>query len=189
MLLMRGATATVVNPDVGVLYFNPRSSCEERRQCGHGCWCQADISIHAPHARSDSFHRVDYRRQSYFNPRSSCEERPATLDVTPIVKRISIHAPHARSDKGIQSFVNYPEDFNPRSSCEERRLKCDISKFYPSVFQSTLLMRGATLTNQALEGMSEISIHAPHARSDLTTVLLAVQYNQFQSTLLMRGAT
>ena len=56
------------------------------------------------------------------------------------------------------------------------------------VFQSTLLMRGATKGDGQECGRKSISIHAPHARSDgmgLTRVPIA----RFQSTLLMRGAT
>ena len=34
-------------------YFNPRSSCEERRDAGNHRVPEAGISIHAPHARSD----------------------------------------------------------------------------------------------------------------------------------------
>ena len=55
-------------------------------------------------------------------------------------------------------------------------------------FQSTLLMRGATAIMVAAVFHLRISIHAPHARSDAirrthgATIL-------FQSTLLMRGAT
>ena len=56
---------------------------------------------------------------------------------------ISIHAPHARSDL-VPSFV---------STCT-------------SLFQSTLLMRGATRNNCGNVTPPGISIHAPHARSD-----------------------
>ena len=82
-------------------YFNPRSSCEERRKGVHKCRC----------------HR-------YFNPRSSCEERLL------------------RADTHIQGYG----DFNPRSSCEERHTLADM-----------------------LDSIGYISIHAPHARSDIIT--------------------
>ena len=62
-------------------------------------------------------------------------------------------------------MVMHSHDFNPRSSCEERRaLKGIIVQF--DLFQSTLLMRGATTV----------------ATKDVDAML-------FQSTLLMRGAT
>jgi len=56
------------------------------------------------------------------------------------------------------------------------------------LFQSTLLMRGATRGWQGVFPLKTISIHAPHARSD--RAFLVVRLLQvFQSTLLMRGAT
>ena len=101
-----------------------------------------DISIHAPHARSDAFRRRDER-----------------------IPRISIHAPHARSDKHVMRDSRAGSYFNPRSSCEERLCDCPRC-LYVSQFQSTLLMRGATICP-----------------------LIYRQYSRFQSTLLMRGAT
>ena len=55
-------------------------------------------------------------------------------------------------------------------------------------FQSTLLMRGATPLVDARLANRGISIHAPHARSDLMTAK-NMSLLIFQSTLLMRGAT
>ena len=124
------------------------------------------------------------------------------------------------------------QDFNPRSSCEERLALVSVCIF-PFTFQSTLLMRGATIsitkTLYRLQFQSTllmrgatlailcsvrcqrfqstllmrgatilimrstpyrtISIHAPHARSDVMKVPYVVYTMQFQSTLLMRGAT
>ena len=78
-------------------------------------------------------------------------------------------------------------DFNPRSSCEERPTQYVL--FCPvCLFQSTLLMRGATLSISPTRIPVYISIHAPHARSDLQIWVEALG-NRFQSTLLMRGAT
>ena len=75
-LLMRGATCCALSRAVCRLYFNPRSSCEERRRS----------------------RRLALRFRN-FNPRSSCEERPAARKCIGIAtRRISIHAPHARSD-------------------------------------------------------------------------------------------
>ena len=130
------------------------------------------ISIHAPHARSDaisvrllpsstSFQSTLLMRgatspsmlrgstHSNFNPRSSCEER--------------------RCDAGRRAAK--AQNFNPRSSCEERHytkimLRMSISYFNPRSsceerplflsticlhirFQSTLLMRGATICAEA----------------------------------------
>ncbi len=95
-LLMRGATTAARCRTTTSRYFNPRSSCEERRRRPVDAW-HADISIHAPHARSDDFSKswepggkfqstllmrgatchpfVKLAGIPYFNPRSSCEER------------------------------------------------------------------------------------------------------------------
>ena len=77
-----------------------------------------------------------------FNPRSSCEER-RTPSFVSLQRGISIHAPHARSDHIHLTF----------------RLTCIL-------FQSTLLMRGATSQIKEVPVCIFISIHAPHARSD-----------------------
>ena len=104
----------------------------------------------------------------------------------------------------------YADHFNPRSSCEERPTSMR-RVMWPSSFQSTLLMRGATFFHRLHSCMNNISIHAPHARSDEVERLAEAPYaisihapharsdrllsmsmhavTEFQSTLLMRGAT
>ena len=57
------------------------------------------------------------------------------------------------------------------------------------LFQSTLLMRGATQKRRRLRLPAFISIHAPHARSDDGRSHGIFRTAPFQSTLLMRGAT
>ena len=123
------------------------------------------ISIHAPHARSDARRLLAHGVRRYFNPRSSCEERrpfapltsshcgfqstllmrgaTLTWDIVHIGDVISIHAPHARSDSRTISRRLTHSNFNPRSSCEERHSMMAFWKS-SSLFQSTLLMRGAT---------------------------------------------
>ncbi len=101
------------------------------------------ISIHAPHARSDA-HNIGINKDTLY---------------------ISIHAPHARSDTRQFPDRHICRYFNPRSSCEERPVVPCTSKRY-GLFQSTLLMRGAT-----------------------ACVSTAIAAGLFQSTLLMRGAT
>ena len=68
------------------------------------------------------WYRMEDRRQPDFNPRSSCEERPSRLTLRVL-----------------------SANFNPRSSCEERQLQQEISAALTE-FQSTLLMRGATVS-------------------------------------------
>ena len=203
--------ASAFPPQPPDAYFNPRSSCEERpvviiytidpltisihaphaRSDDHfsdELPYDADISIHAPHARSDIGKRKTMCDMAYFNPRSSCEERPGHW---------------ARPQRDAY--------FNPRSSCEERpehRAVIDphVDEFQSTLlmrgatidrriaatyglFQSTLLMRGATCWSVQRKNALPISIHAPHARSDGLLKTCAPLVRVFQSTLLMRGAT
>ena len=60
---------------------------------------------------------------------------------------------------------------------------------FGTLFQSTLLMRGATSKDKDGYYFMVISIHAPHARSDLKKCNNSRRFIVFQSTLLMRGAT
>ena len=146
-----------------------------------------------------------------FNPRSSCEERHATallvcpsfplFQSTLLMRGATIF----RCSTRLTSMY-----FNPRSSCEER-LFVPFTSIFRFKFQSTLLMRGATYARVVRPLGKNISIHAPHARSDaiLADVVVDVCISihapharsdddidaigadviKFQSTLLMRGAT
>ena len=123
------------------------------------------ISIHAPHTRSDLCCLGDVE-----------DHHP-----------ISIHAPHTRSDQPLWKRPSANLNFNPRSSYEERRGSPALS-FQRQKFQSTLLIRGATTEPERAESVADfnprssyeerpvcppplkvidiISIHAPHTRSD-----------------------
>ena len=105
------------------------------------------ISIHAPHAGSDT-----------------------TMQQVKRDAMISIHAPHAGSDHTLWVSLVMPSDFNPRSPCGERPLLTH-SIHATFTFQSTLPMRGATILNRVHIGFLHISIHAPHAGSDLIGTL------------------
>ena len=165
-LLMRGATA---------------GPCED-------CW-GTSISIHAPHARSDTARGNRAAAPFYFNPRSSCEERhhhhPCKIRCSCNFNPRSSCEERLFPSRTTASVSRY---FNPRSSCEERPAtsrKSRILHLFQSTllmrgatlnlinlilaerFQSTLLMRGATLQPAPAAVGSPISIHAPHARSDL----------------------
>ena len=164
-LLMRGATRSRMAAITTAPNFNPRSSCEERLDVVGSRRAPFTISIHAPHARSDKPLSIRSSWGSDFNPRSSCEERPPLMPSQMLVKIISIHAPHARSDflspssPALSSIsIHAPHARSDKTAFREFLL-CDV-------FQSTLLMRGATdgiLCQLRVQG---ISIHAPHARSD-----------------------
>ena len=145
------------------------------------------ISIHAPHARSDVLDRsLTAAIRIYFNPRSSCEERRRSrgrgYSSCHFNPRSSCE--ERRIKRCHDTSCAY---FNPRSSCEERHkhieLRVNTYRFQSTLlmrgathekysasliipFQSTLLMRGATPIPRKLMPWYEISIHAPHARSD-----------------------
>ena len=164
-LLMRGATERNLY-DLAHGHFNPRSSCEERRGADAGRIPQArHFNPRSSCEERRAAMRTPPARPSYFNPRSSCEERPMVRSLNS-ARVISIHAPHARSD----DILTYGD-------------------IIPVSFQSTLLMRGATLPASGRRGRCLISIHAPHARSDPADNHYELTDEQFQSTLLMRGAT
>ena len=126
------------------------------------------ISIHAPHARSDCPCHGQRPARRNFNPRSSCEERLA-------FERTLLTFKLFQSTLLMRGATRYPASgsrlrsyFNPRSSCEERPI-CSIGSVGSALFQSTLLMRGATSRIDAADVIRRISIHAPHARSDLAS--------------------
>ena len=152
--------------------------------------CAEGISIHAPHAGSDptsvTVSPVAAEFQStlpmrgatrtfaamgfstiHFNPRSPCGERRWAMYYLASTQEISIHAPHAGSDGLPGLLIHFRLNFNPRSPCGERPAAMyDSSPGFR--FQSTLPMRGATVSFVAIYGIEVISIHAPHAGSDKT---------------------
>ena len=165
-LLMRGATCHLRlfrrRAD-----FNPRSSCEERRVHEKDDLLGDGISIHAPHARSDDD-----------NPKV-CDRHPISIhapharsdfivdDCGKALNDISIHAPHARSDRSADRRVPTLAHISihaPHARSDGRPV---LYLSLMLIFQSTLLMRGAT----------------SYSRRMLSILV------RFQSTLLMRGAT
>ena len=81
------------------------------------------------------------------------------------IEQISIHAPRAGSDRAERNAVDALSNFNPRSPCGERQ-GCVRIRIWSQRFQSTLPVRGATLSGMARTVPARISIHAPRAGSD-----------------------
>ena len=141
-LLMRGATSCSLGifscSSISIHAPHARSD----RTAGNGTG-MGNISIHAPHARSDLDALIGREARRDFNPRSSCEERPSLLAASRLCSVISIHAPHARSDG-----VLFLEMFFLTISIHAPHARSDFLSprhdKYCRVFQSTLLMRGAT---------------------------------------------
>ena len=108
---------------------------------------------------------------------------------------VSIHAPHARGDQMVTLLSTTAICFNPRPSCEGRLIPKTIAnqiiKFQSTPlmrgatrvtsppagtdgFQSTPLMRGATDGRLVEPHALVVSIHAPHARGDLTQASIII---------------
>ena len=164
---MRGATNGNWFTGIRTRDFNPRSPCGERHGIIDGTKSLTQfqstlpmrgatafsvgslgkmyISIHAPHAGSDKkqngntpsasrfqstlpmrgatfMHGSSDMKDTHFNPRSPCGER-----------------------QGLWECFHLSRYFNPRSPCGERHFCSSIIRSI-SEFQSTLPMRGATLT-------------------------------------------
>ena len=169
-------------------YFNPHSPCGERPYRSEDTGELVRISIHTPHAGSDGdtgcLCVIVYEFQS-------------TLPMRGATGRWI----HGNKDT---------QNFNPHSPCGERQMITVLKKYgylFQSTlpmrgatyncrmplcfrkFQSTLPMRGATLARILKSQPLLISIHTPHAGSDLTKHQKFLSFFQFQSTLPMRGAT
>ena len=106
------------------------------------------ISIHTPHAGSDvTAGQRTKTIASDFNPHSPCGER-----------------------RFVSGGIVLGRNFNPHSPCGERH-KWRGSLTWQSRFQSTLPMRGATAQRKHGFLLAHISIHTPHAGSDLSVSL------------------
>ena len=186
-LLIRGATWWQTGACGWCHNFNPRSSYEERHDGFLRHALAAEISIHAPHTRSDIGRKSNLTGQA-----------------------ISIHAPHTRSDECGLRALRSP-DISIHAPHTRSDASPELANRFPAQFQSTLLIRGATTEYGDFYIQDMISIHAPHTRSDragrgnrppardfnprssyeerhaLHTIRMF--HHVFQSTLLIRGAT
>ena len=212
--------------------FNPRSPRGERRGQRHAGTRPANFNPRSP--RGERPPTPAHRAQSW-RFQSTLPARGATALVSILYCEgiISIHAPREGSDSTALSRAWMKSDFNPRSPRGERRCAwmgwlcftlfqstlpargatapdADGDPFF--LFQSTLPARGAThAPARALDGLLDISIHAPREGSDVkhSEFLISPQYfnprsprgerrrgrrdsvnvGLFQSTLPARGAT
>ena len=109
-----------------------------------------------------------YNNQTVFQ--STLLMRGATvsrIDTADTICRISIHAPHARSDLIVDVCIVLIRNFNPRSSCEERRAIFERPMTQPSDFNPRSSCEERLRVRACLDRRYRISIHAPHARSDM----------------------
>ena len=151
----------------------------------------------------------EYRGSNNFNPRTSYEVRlgqhkkfQPQVDFNPRTS-YEVRRDHGRTVLSLR-------DFNPRTSYEVR-LRRSMAFISSTIFQSTHLLRGATLSDMGIEVEDIISIHAPLTRCDplccgpvghvvisIHAPLTRCDWNPwqavpvtttFQSTHLLRGAT
>ena len=186
-LLMRGATwpgpCKSQRHCISIHAPHARSDCA--RSGAARCW---DISIHAPHARSDARRDGSIVHDLYFNPRSSCEERPH--DDIDFANRADFN-PRSSCEERPSGGTRSTTHFQFQSTLLMRGATDHVDPEDKALlFQSTLLMRGATCRWDSArhpndyfnprssceerhdriqrEGILHIiSIHAPHARSDV----------------------
>ena len=174
-----------------IIYFNPLSPCGERRWSNDNggnikrfqstlpmrgetrvykakdntpVEFQSTLPMRGETKRQERLHTI----RAYFNPLSPCGERRRGRSDYIRFERISIHSPHAGRDLMMMGILS----------------------FKIVSFQSTLPMRGETISNDRINKEIYISIHSPHAGRDLPVrVRTAAALSVFQSTLPMRGET
>ena len=209
---MRGATELFQVSQSFRQYFNPHSPCGERPSRPIRFLPYFSISIHTPHAGSDVSFVPCLIHCADFNPHSPCGERLYQFSAPTVSSSISIHTPHAGSDSEILTIkFAFPlfQSTLPMRGATKSVLTESVLLF---LFQSTLPMRGATASLQQVgqcfchfnphspcgerpcfnsfpSVYGFISIHTPHAGSDLNGSTITTYLFQFQSTLPMRGAT
>ena len=125
------------------------------------------ISIHTPHTGSDKITYAYHKFETDFNPHSPCGERHYDNSNIKPQPMISIHTPHAGSDwRGIFPFWSRPlfQSTLPMRGATLDGVAWTMDRMK---FQSTLPMRGATTTQDGSRKNAQISIHTPHAGSDV----------------------
>ena len=172
-------------------HFNPRSPRRERRLCSNASIrCKgfqstlpekgatfpslesliiAIISIHAPREGSDKWIMIILSGRKIFQ--STLPEKGATGQVSRFgyMSNISIHAPREGSDLEGKAIALTEAHFNPRSPRRERH-DPTVTPVSPTVFQSTLPEKGATIRISNTDCPINISIHAPREGSDFFRV-------------------
>ena len=187
-LLMRGATRGLAPARAGAYYFNPRSSCEERRGAkkivrNREKIFQSTLLMRGATSGTPSAAADEQN----FNPRSSCEERPSRqISISPRPNFNPRSSCEERPDSWPAARTCH---FNPRSSCEERHDELDRAFAKLEISIHAPHARSDVHTKKCTQKHREISIHAPHARSDKEDTTGKAIREKFQSTLLMRGAT
>ncbi len=125
------------------------------------------ISIHALLAESDNFAMCCVVVLLYFYPRSPCGERHRTFKTRKAGCNISIHALLAESDDYNKSMLLHLNIFLSTLSLRRATKRYFTYFIGRLLFLSTLSLRRATGAGVGLYLVTEISIHALLAESDL----------------------
>ena len=173
--------------------FYPRSPCGERRSRPRQGPDLPGISIHALLAESDVTTPAGAGSARDFYPRSPCGERlmdalvfaNAMLFLSTLSLRRATREPTAlrtphhkflstlslrRATQLSRGWRTYSRNFYPRSPCGERLRKVR-AKSIDNIFLSTLSLRRATREERLRANLSQISIHALLAESDIRITL------------------
>ena len=151
--------------------FNPRSPCGERPG-SHTTDC-ASYSVFQSTLPLRGATQLPGRVSgwtAYFNPRSPCGERLRLALNGFDLDDFNPRSPCGERQRCNPKSTNNIATFNPRSPCGERP-SLSVPPYQYFRFQSTLPLRGATLSAIAQGAMSTLSIHAPLAGSDYAVQL------------------
>ena len=140
---MRGATSADCCPSTKTVPFQSTPPMRGATFTCEICYGYGGISIHAPHAGSDTGHYQGFLACGISIHAPHAGSDPAKAETFTQAIGISIHAPHAGSDDNVAFFYGPELYFNPRPPCGERLgVKKDLDG--KLIFQSTPPMRGAT---------------------------------------------
>ena len=131
-------------------HFNPRSSCEERLAKSLERSSYHRISIHAPHARSDCVVDRLLERGIVISIHAPHARSDSGMERRKLPLKISIHAPHARSDSALGGIlvIALISIHAPHARSDSRGADFTDGSI---IFQSTLLMRGATVSLSSID--------------------------------------
>ena len=169
-------------------YFNPRSSCEERLNCVTGETPAKPFQSTLLMRGATPLMFVPWLLPSIsiHAPHARSDDERADIRA---LTMISIHAPHARSDV-MEALYDPAITFQSTLLMRGATMVKGKDKTGKGIFQSTLLMRGATEPTSLASRMQSLFQSTLLMRGATSTLLSeVVPVLEFQSTLLMRGAT
>ena len=125
-----------------LLYFNPRAPCGARPEGGSSFKVDVWISTHAPLAGRD-LSVPAFAASGIISTHAPLAGRDCRFKAVSRCRIISTHAPLAGRDERQAVIDRQKQNFNPRAPCGARR-SCASCQEYPSRFQPTRPLRGAT---------------------------------------------